>query len=1388
MNSSRVVTPQFIRTDAVGNYRFSPLPIGQWIVTAYDSEQNRFADDVFTIAEDGQEVTVNLNLEDNRIALPAVLKDANRFPFDIQPTGEIAAGLTSIANAFANAGRLEINGVAFTGDTSALLEAQKRQFAITQPTALAGLAVTRKVFVPYGAYFARYLEVLENKSSSPVTVDVTLKHGLPASSSVHSSSSGDAMFAADDRWLIIDDAADGDPLLAPQQATSAFLLHGAGALASPNLANFANSANGVDKTATTQWASVTVPANGKTVLMHFAVQQINRAGALASVERLATLPPEALASLTESEVNAIKNFAVPANGESAVAALPRLTGGLNGRVFEGDARTPVVGVHVTVQSDHPLFNRLWGMQPDPTPECAFIPGTSLPFQVGNANIGSVSSAAFPNAIPPVLGGTYAMNGQLTNDDSVAVPEGVPITVRAQETGACFAYYSGHSWTRIPSKVHVVTPTIQQNIVFDSGVLTGTVTGYGDFSVTAGRLYLSIDNPGTPDFHYVSVASDGTYVYPGLSPGTYDLLVDTTHPQSSGSDLRGSRTAANVTLGDITVTDMALQPAGSVQGTAVTANGEASVNALVEINGLASGQSYDQCAVGCVAATLGMHKGKRDVVRATRTDSLGRFNFAALPVGNYTLTVTDPVSGGKTTLAATVAEGQTTVQNLSLLGLGTLNVTVTKAGGSPMPDAYVYITSTARGTELAAGRTNAQGGVVIASVPTGDFVIRVRDPRVPVDAYYEITDPFFQRTLSGALNVNGESKSVTIAMKVMTSLQVTVRDIDLDRPLESTRVVITDARGTRTAGTTDALGRLVMQGVPEGAYELVVHPTAATYWRRLRLTGFVSLVDDEAALNVEFPVTRTNEQTGELTFEGERRLYRVVVKAGDTFGVNVLGEARSPAFALPSSKVGIYDAQGVLVSTGALGNVSPFAAPPGVVAPVDGAYTISVEAYEAGSRALGAYRVIAASVGDFPVAVLPWSGAKVTGRVLSSSGLPRPGRVVEVASSAPLSLRVRVSTSGAGIYTYEGVPTGASTLRVVSERGAFMATKAITVPSASSVVTEDLVLPALATLTILVRMSDGTPAPLGTYVDVFDDLGGRHLDTDANGTVTAEVVGPFSVFAQTPSLPGEILSRWSIPIVDGVAQNLTLDFAPAAGRVAGLVRNFGGVPITGQSGAGVDVFVHATGQWQFAWADYWTGRFAVTNFAAYGVPIEIRGFDERTGRYTPSTEVTMPVGDSVSNVTLTLGPVSALKGYVLDATDLPVEGAKVCADYDDGLDLYHDGVSRPVSRCADTDAEGLYTLPTLPAGITFSVQAKLGAFSSLPSSVLISEGTALEWANALRLLEPPPESPTATARPPDKGFAQGAFSATVVSKKRLRQGADELPPQPKVFQRRTAVPQ
>ena len=819
------------QTSPAGLYRTGGLALGLYVLTAYDPAFNRFADQEFQVTADGEEVQLDLRVEDNRIALPANLFDANRFRFDVQKSGALDTGHSWT---FDHGGlALTVDGHPFTGDTSALLEAGKRQFAISQDEPIAGLKVTRKVFVPRGAYFARYLEVLENPTASPIAVDAVLTTKYKAAQVTLTSSGDDAVTTAD-QWAAFDDSDPQDVALSDdQQPATAHVFAQAGA---------ARAADGVDYsgiggpgTLATSWSALTVPPGGKVVLMHFAVQQTSREAAVASAQRLVQLPPEALASLSASELQSIVNFTVPADGSSAIGPLPPLTGSVSGRVFEGDGVTPVVGVRVSVRSAHPLFNRIWGLQKDPYPFCTMA-GTSE---------GSLVSTG----VNPPTGGAFSVTGRLTDTDSIAIPEGVELRVVAQEPLGCFGYYAGHSWTHIPSREYRLAASGSTNVVFDSGILTGTVTGYFDFQVTGGRMYLSTEDPDPPASRYVPLRSDGTYTYPGMTPGNYDVLADTTHPQGSG--LRGARSGSVVTLGFTTVTDVPLQPAGALQGAVVTANGEASVNARVQLAGLAADQIYDQCASGCVPETLAKHKGRQAVSRETRTDSLGHYGFSAVPPGRYSLTVTDPISDGRKTVSLTVAANQVAVENVILLPVGSVQLTVTLPAGPPAVDALVYLYADAQGFEETAGRTSALGRLTVANIPQGNFTIRVRDTRRPDDA-------FFDRRVSGTITTNGEERTYALAFLASATLRVTTTDGDnANAVLATAEVYLQDARQARRfVGYSDAQGVLSVAGVPEGAFTLDARKTLEGSAATVSVTGTVALADDTHVKDVAAAIRRT----------------------------------------------------------------------------------------------------------------------------------------------------------------------------------------------------------------------------------------------------------------------------------------------------------------------------------------------------------------------------------------------------------------------------------------------------------------------------------------------------------------------------------------------------
>ncbi len=810
-------------SDAQGAYRQNGLPLGTYSLVAYDAQQDRYGEAEFDIAADGEDLALpDLVLLDNRIALPAGLLDANRFPFDVQRSGALEHG----GGTYLGGVQLRVNGQPFTGDSNARLEADRRQFAITQPTPLAGLQVTRKIYVPRGAYFARYLEVLENPTAAPITADLELTTTY-AGGGVLSTSSGDTAVDGSDGWVVFDDAVDADVLLVgAQMPAAAEVFAGEDGIGGPDVAHVETvQGNAV---LTRRWSTLQVPPGGRVAVLHFAVQQINRRGALAAAQRLRALPPEVLADLAAADQVGIHNFTLPENLVSALEPLPALTAAVGGIAYEGDLRTPVRRAAVTVQSEHPLFNRVWGMIPDPFDGCPR--GTP---------VGSLVTLqqSPPNTPNPPLPGSYILQGQLTAADPIALPEGVDVHVTAQVIASCFGLSSGHPFTHYPSRVATTPASATQDVIFDTGILMGTVTGGASHSVTGGRVFRSIDDPDALYPVYVPIASDASYVYPGLPPGRYDVLFDAPAPNATLADggLRGAEPDVQVQVGQTYTVDVLMQPVGRVDGAVLTANGEPARNARLRLRGEAAGQQYDQCASGCAADTLPKHRGRRVVEREQLSDSLGRYNFTAVPPGDYVLTATDPVSGGHRRIAFTAGGAATSVR-VDLLAVGSAELTLTSPAGAPVVDAAVYLT--ADGAEEPVDRTDSDGHATIPNIPLGSYTLRVVDPRHAGLRYMD-------RRVAGAISAGGQRETHALSLYAAATVDLSIVDSDNGgQPVTGAAVTVSDVGGTRAAGTTDAQGHLRIAPVPQGSYVLRARARIGNGYRDGESGGQILLADDQ----------------------------------------------------------------------------------------------------------------------------------------------------------------------------------------------------------------------------------------------------------------------------------------------------------------------------------------------------------------------------------------------------------------------------------------------------------------------------------------------------------------------------------------------------------------
>ena len=122
-----------------------------------------------------------------------------------------------------------------------------------------------------------------------------------------------------DRWIVTGDNQDGDPFLTFAEPALAFAFDGIGAADHARQPLYVVNPSFSPGQLSVTWSNITIPAGGTVAYMHFGAQQVSRASAAASADRLDQLSPESLVGLSQDEIAEIRNFAVPSTGVSTLA-------------------------------------------------------------------------------------------------------------------------------------------------------------------------------------------------------------------------------------------------------------------------------------------------------------------------------------------------------------------------------------------------------------------------------------------------------------------------------------------------------------------------------------------------------------------------------------------------------------------------------------------------------------------------------------------------------------------------------------------------------------------------------------------------------------------------------------------------------------------------------------------------------------------------------------------------------------------------------------------------------------------------------------------------------------------------------------------------------------
>jgi len=526
-------------------------------------------------------------------------------------------------------------------------------------------------------------------------------------------------------------------------------------------------------------------------------------------------------------------------------------------VVVGSATTPVNGVNITLSG------------------------------LGSAQFTVLDSTGKSLAGIPVtlLDGSLGCGGpmQTTNASGVVVFSGLGIG-----TAHAIAVQTAGNFEDLASANAMVTQdgttgfaTMQFN---GAGTVTGSVVDPNNQPVLGAVVQLTSNYPDTTTTcammqtvtQSVQTGTNGNFKFTGVNVGKVGVTASQSfYPTQAGAQgtLAPAGTTINFPLQLVNTTS------GVLSGTIFLPDGVTPVGAGVQVtaNGLLPNVTVN-------------------------TDANGHFAFAKIfPEGQYTLSASDPVSGGVNQMMVYLRAGQDMTQNLRLLGTGTVNVTVVDGAGVPVSSAFVTLTETTYPFASFSGSLDASnlGVLPFPNVFEGNFSVQA-------------TDPFARggRT-SGTLPQGIASVNAQVQLTTTGTVQGHFYMPDGVTPIPNASIVLTAsgvAIGQFTSLGTGDIGSYSFQYVPAGPIELVAQDPLTG--RTGIAAGTISTQGQVLTLNVTAQGLDTIE--GVVTSNGTPQAGASVNIVSGTFAAMTTADQN-----------GMYlmsgVPEGVIVATASLGN-------------------------------------------------------------------------------------------------------------------------------------------------------------------------------------------------------------------------------------------------------------------------------------------------------------------------------------------------------------------------------------------------------------------------------------------------------------------------------------
>ena len=495
------------------------------------------------------------------------------------------------------------------------------------------------------------------------------------------------------------------------------------------------------------------------------------------------------------------------------------------------------------------------------------------------NIGSETRTTTTNA-----SGLYAFSGFTPNSFTVTAVDQTS-GLQGQASGYLYANSSAVANIQLSASGTITgivfgrngtTPVANANVVLSGTSLAATTTNEaGQFSfnfVSVGAFILdATDNSGNHGRSTGTIPKTGAVVQSNvtfLGQGTVSGVVSdssqnpvanatvSVNSQSifggvsaTTTDASGNYSVPNIFVGpfQVTASSSALQEGGATSGSITADQQTVTENITLTASATVNGTIFHADGVTPDPnAQVTLSNGA-----TTQADANGLYTLSYVPLGTYTISVTDPSDGDQGTGSVTLStQGQVQTVNINLNGQGNVMVTVLNALGNPDASAILVLTGQTQFGGTFNGVTQANGTYTFSQVPAGAFAVTASDPVTQAGA----------GPVTGSVAAGG-STSITLQLQAVGAVTGFVFAANGVTPVSGMTVNLVGEVTQTTTSASD--GSFAFNVVPSGTYTLQALDGSGT----IRATASVTVASQGSSVQQNLVLVGFGTITGTVTLGG-----------------------------------------------------------------------------------------------------------------------------------------------------------------------------------------------------------------------------------------------------------------------------------------------------------------------------------------------------------------------------------------------------------------------------------------------------------------------------------------------------------------------------------------